>query len=230
MGAQVGVKSAVFPVVVAGDDNCASDVCIGTTTPRVAQDDNNFKGFCHLYIATTYDAGNTLITVDTTPDDPVQVGSICLGGTSCGALDPLNPSSRNLLDFNDFSVDREGRAVLGYADGCIAPACTSGTVAKTPPYFDSRANKASIARQSGGRRLFAAFDPLEPAAPAAPLVNSVKRNGSGVVHLDWSTPDNCGSPITGYRIYRRTHGGTYGGARATGTDKTTYDDDTATDP
>jgi hypothetical protein len=202
---------------------------LGTTTPGDPQDDNNFRGVWHLYIATTYDAGLTWITVDATPDDPVQVGSICLGGTACGALDPLNPSSRNLLDFNDFTVDREGRAVLGYADGCIAPACNSGTVAKTPPYFDSRASKAAIARQSGGRRLFAAYDPLEPSAPAAPLVNSVKRSGTGVVHLDWSAPDDGGSVITGYRIYRRTANGTYGAALATVTDKLTYDDETATD-
>ncbi len=224
-----GVKSAVFPVVVAGDDNRAAFGFLGTTTPGDFQDDNNFKGVWHLYIATTYDAGSSWITIDATPDDPVQVGSLCIGGTGCGALDPLNPSSRNLLDFNDFSVDREGRAVLGYADGCVAPACNSGTVAKTPPYYDSRSSKASIARQSGGRRLFAAFDPIEPAAPGAPLVNSVKRKGSGEVHLDWSAPDNGGSTITGYRIYRRTQSGTYGAPLATVTDKTTYDDATATD-
>lgn len=229
MGAAIGVKAAVFPVVVAGDDNRAAFGYLGTTTPGDYQDDNNFKGVWHLYIATTYDAGNTWITIDATPDDPVQVGSICINGTTCGALDPFNPSSRNLLDFNDFSVDREGRAVLGYADGCIAPACNSATVAKTPPYFDSRANKASIARQSGGRRLFAAFDPLEPSVPAAPLVNSVNRNGVGVVHIDWSEPDNGGSAITAYKVYRRTSNGTYGSPLATVAGKTTYDDLTATD-
>ena len=230
IGNQVGVKSAVFPVVVAGDDNRAAFGFLGTTTPGDYQDDNNFRGVWHLYIATTYDAGVSWITVDATPDDPVQVGSICINGTTCGALDPFNPSSRNLLDFNDFSVDSEGRALLGYADGCIAPACNSGTVAKTPPYFDSRANKATIARQSGGRRLFAAFDPLEPSAPGAPRVNNVERSGSGSVHIEWSAPDNGGSAITGYRIYRRTENGTYGAALATVIDKTTYDDATATDP
>ncbi|HEV8134349.1 MAG TPA: PKD domain-containing protein, partial [Pyrinomonadaceae bacterium] len=230
IGNQVGVKSAVFPVVVAGDDNRAAFGFLGTTTPGDYQDDNNFRGVWHLYIATTYDAGVSWITIDATPDDPVQVGSICINGTTCGALDPFNPSSRNLLDFNDFSVDSEGRALLGYADGCIAPACNSGTVAKTPPYFDSRANKATIARQSGGRRLFAAFDPLEPSAPGAPRVDNVERSGSGSVHIEWSAPDNGGSAITGYRIYRRTENGTYGAALATVVDKTTYDDATATDP
>jgi len=229
IGAQVNVKSAVFPVVVAGDDNRAAFGFLGTTTPGDYQDDNNFRGVWHLYIATTYDAGVSWITIDSTPDDPVQVGSICINGTTCGALDPFNPSSRNLLDFNDFSVDSEGRALLGYADGCIAPACNSGTVAKTPPYFDSRANKATIARQSGGRRLFAAFDPLEPSAPAAPRVDGVERSGSGVVNIQWSAPDNGGSAITGYKIYRRTQNGNYGAALATVVDKTAYDDTTATD-
>jgi hypothetical protein len=230
IGAQIGVKSAVFPIVVAGDDNRAAFGFLGTTTPGDYQDDNNFKGVWHLYIATTYDAGQSWITVDATPDDPVQVGSICINGTTCGALDPFNPSSRNLLDFNDFTVDSEGRAMVGYADGCVAPACNAGTVAKTPPYFDSRANKAAIARQSGGRRLFAAFDPLEPAVPGAPRVDKVKRSGTGEVDIDWSTPDNGGSPITGFRIYRRTENGTYGAPLATVVDKTTYQDATATDP
>ena len=35
--------------------------------------------------------------------EPVQKGSICLGGVICG-------NDRNLLDFNDISVDREGRS------------------------------------------------------------------------------------------------------------------------
>ena len=135
IGSQVGVKSAVFPVVVAGDDNRAAFGFLGTTTPGDFQDDNNFKGVWHLYIATTYDAGNTWITIDATPDDPVQVGSLCVNGTSCGATDPFNPSSRNLLDFNDFTIDSEGRAVLGYADGCLAPGCTrrSGASSSSTP-------------------------------------------------------------------------------------------------
>jgi hypothetical protein len=227
VGAGLGIQNATFPVVVAGDDNRAAYGFLGTTTPGDLQSDANFKGIWHLYIATTYDGGQSYFVVDATPNDPVQVGSICLGGTTCGGVS-LGPSSRNLLDFNDASIDREGRAVIGYADGCLAPSCTTATKdAHVPPYNESRANKAVIARQSGGRRLFAAFDPAEPVAPAAPRVDSVLRDGAGIVHLSWAAPDDGGSPITGYRIYRRTSSGTYGAALATVPDKTTYNDATA---
>jgi PKD repeat protein len=227
VGTGLGIQNATFPVVVAGDDNRAAYGFLGTTTGGDLQSDSDFKGIWHLYIATTYDGGQSYFVVDATPNDPVQVGSICLGGTTCGGVS-LGPSSRNLLDFNDASVDREGRAVIGYADGCLAPSCTTATKdAHVPPYNESRANKAVIARQSGGRRLFAAFDPAEPIAPSAPRVDSVEKDGAGIVHLSWSTPDNGGSPITGYRIYRRTSAGTYGAALATVPDKTTYNDTTA---
>src|SRR3712207_8341344 len=42
--------------------------------------------------------------------------------------------------------------------------------------MQSNQAKGVIARQAGGRRLFAAFDPVEPAPPAAPrLVSAVRR-------------------------------------------------------
>jgi hypothetical protein len=51
------------------------------------------------------------------------------------------------------TVDKEGRSLGGYADGCVAPVCSA-------PNYTGRANKAAIVRQSTGRRLFAAFDPV----------------------------------------------------------------------
>jgi hypothetical protein len=97
----------------------------------------------HLYVATTTDGGATWTTADATPGDPVQRGSICLGGTTCGA-------TRNLLDFIDVTVDAQGRVLVGYADGC-----TGSCVAGGP---NSGAALATIARQTGGPRLFATFD------------------------------------------------------------------------
>ena len=49
------------------------------------------------------------------------------------------------------------------------------------------------------------FDPVEPAAPAAPLVTGY-RTGSDII-LNWSEPDGGGVPITGYNIYRSVNGG-----------------------
>ncbi|HEX2643653.1 MAG TPA: hypothetical protein VHU81_11735, partial [Thermoanaerobaculia bacterium] len=102
-----------------------------------------FAGVWHLYIATTYDGGTTWTTIDATPNDPVQRGSICMSGSTCG-------STRNLLDFMDIAVDAQGRVLVGYADGCVGSCVTAG-----PNSFTSVGN---IARQSGGKGLFASFD------------------------------------------------------------------------
>ena len=150
VGASLGIRNVVFPAVTAGDDNRAAFAFIGTTTAGNYQDQVNFHGVWHLYVATTYDGGRSWVTVDATPGDPVQKGSICTGGTTCG-------QDRNLLDFMDATVDGQGRVLVGYADGCTG-ACASGGAQN----FDAL---ASIARQSGGLGLYAAFDP-PAAAPA----------------------------------------------------------------
>ncbi|HEY9405310.1 MAG TPA: fibronectin type III domain-containing protein, partial [Pyrinomonadaceae bacterium] len=56
-------------------------------------------------------------------------------------------------------------------------------------------------RQSGGKRMFAPFDPPPAALAGAPAVTG-SRSGS-TVNLSWTTPDNGGSPITAYKVYRR---------------------------
>ena len=192
VGSILGVKNAVFPVVVAGDDNRAAYGFLGTTTAGPIGDPG-FEGVWHLYIAHTYDGGKTWILVDVTPFDPVQKGSICLLGIGCSG-------GRNLLDFNDIGVDAQGRALLAYADGCVN--CNNTFTQQ------SIQAKGTIARQSGGRPLFAFFDPpLDPAPPAAPQVVSAVR-ASGIVTVTWLEPDNGGSPITGYKVYRGTASGT----------------------
>ncbi len=220
-GAAFGITHAVFPVVVAGDDNRAAFAFLGTGDPI------NSGGTCdpygtancaniwHLYIATTYDGGANWVTIDATPDDPVQKGVVCLQGTTCAG-------GRNLLDFNDFSIDAEGRGLVGYADGCVN--CNNT--------FDgqSGANHGTVARQSGGRRLFAHFDPIEPMPPASPqMVSAVPQTGG--VLVKWLEPDNGGSPITGYNIYRgTTSGGETFLAHNSGETSTTYLDASAPSP
>ena len=192
VGSILGVKNAVFPVMVAGDDNRAAYSFVGTTTTGTPGDPN-FQGVWHLYIAHTYDGGNTWILIDATPFDPVQKGQICLLGLGCGS------TGRNLLDFNGIDVDAQGRVLVGYADGCVG--CNNTFTGQ------SGDAKGTIARQSGGRRLFSAFDQFEPAPPAAPQLVSAVR-ASGQVTVSWLEPDNGGSPITGYRVYRSTTSGT----------------------
>ena len=186
-----GIEKAVFPVVVAGDDNRAAFSFLGTDPAFYPA-----KQVWHLYIAMTYDGGQSWILVDQTPNDPVQIGNICLLGTGCNG-------ARNLLDFNGIDLDAEGRVLVAYADGCV-------NCANTQPITQSNAAKGTIARQSGGRRLFAAFDPVEPAPPAAPQVSSAVRKSTPTsgVELAWLEPDNGGSPITGYNVYRGATSGT----------------------
>lgn len=222
IGLPFGVKHSVFPVAVAGDPDRAAVGFIGTATDGDPNNMNTFRGVWHLYIATTYDGGKTWTTVNATPGDPVQIGSICRAGTTCGA-------DRNLLDFNDATIDREGRVLIGYADGCLAPACTTATASGNPPYTASRSSKGVITRQSGGKRMFAAFDPpAGPTAPANPRVDSVNRNAFGAVEVRWSEPDNGGSAVTGYNVYRRTASGTYGAPlNSAPIAETAFDDATA---
>jgi hypothetical protein len=190
VGSILGVQNAVFPTMVAGDDNRAAYAFLGTTTPGTIGDPN-FQGVWHLYIATTYDGGQSWILVDATPFDPVQKGKICLLGLGCSG-------GRNLLDFIGSDVDAQGRVLVGFADGCVD--CNNTFTGQ------SGDAKGTIARQSGGRRLFSAFDQFEPAPPAAPQLVSAVR-ASGQVTVSWLEPDNGGSPITNYRVYRSTTSG-----------------------
>jgi hypothetical protein len=139
------VQNVVFPAMVAGDDNRAAFAFLGTTTGGNDQDTANFAGVWHLYIATTIDGGKSWKTVDATPTDPVQRGSICTGGTTCG-------DDRNLLDFMDVTVDGQGRVLVGFADGCTG-ACAADGGAQN---YDAL---ATIARQTDGPRLYSAYDP-----------------------------------------------------------------------
>jgi hypothetical protein len=192
VGAQVGIENIAFPEVVAGDPNRAAFAFYGSTTadsPTESHnggsndDPNAFSGVWHLYIATTFDGGQTWTTQNVTPGDPIQRGPIC-GGSTC----------RNLLDFFDATIDKEGRVLVGWDDGCI-----SGCVNSLPNSFTAR---GTITRQCGGKRMFAAFDPIEPALPEAPGVAGNVNGAGTAVDLSWAIPDDAGATITAYKVYR----------------------------
>ena len=191
VGAMVGIKNAVFPAMVAGSAGRAAMAFYGTTQEGSVHDFNS-EGVWHLYVAHTYDGGAHWITVNATPNDPIQRGGLHLGG---GAH-----IHRNLLDFFDADLDRFGRMTIGYADGCIG-ACVQSS-------DDARGNSftayGTIARQTGGRRLFFGGDSTAPTVPGAPRL-TVTRNGS-VSTLTWSQSEDGGSPITSFKIYRSAGG------------------------
>jgi len=215
LGASVGVVQAVFPEAVAGDPGRASCGFLGTDTAGNLQS-TSFPGKWYLFIATTYDGGKTWTTVNATPNDPVQgAGGICLGGIGCG-------SNRNLLDFNEVTIDDRGRVLFGYDDGCVTDHCLLSGGADNDFVAYAR-----VARQTGGKSLYAKYDPTEPAVPKAPYL-SATRNSSGVT-LRWNTPDNGGSDITSYEILRGSSSGGETQIATAGGDKDQYID-TGVDP
>ncbi len=192
VGKLANINNAVFAAMVAGDKNRAAVAYIGTTTPGSLQA-REFSGVWHMYISTTYDGGNSWHTVNATPNDPVQRGPIWLKGG--GEI------SRNLLDFMDATIDREGRVLVGFADGCLGDCVGAPDSARGNTYEDI----TSIIRQTGGRRMFPEFDPAEPTAPGAPTL-TVSRNGS-LARLTWSQANNGGNASTTYSVYRKEGSG-----------------------
>lgn len=189
LGTRVGIKRAVFAQGIAGDPDRAACGFIATTTAgNYGAED--FPGIWHAYIAVTYDKGLSWSMTNVTPGDPVQgAGGICTGGTTCGA-------NRNLLDFNEMALDEKGRAMLGFADGCVGTCVTNpGTV--------NRSDKAAIARFIGGKSLYKAFDRPEPHVPQAACLAGTRDLDSAT--LTWRAPvDNGLSAITAYKIFRGT--------------------------
>src|SRR5258708_4161703 len=205
VGAAAGINNAVFPEAVAGDDDRAAVAFLGTTSSGSLAA-RTFPGVWYLYIASTFDGGNSWQLVNATPHDPVQRGPIWLTG---GA-----EISRNLLDFNDATIDHDGRVLVAFADGCVG-ACSQSPVSARGNSYSAI---SSIVRQTGGRRMFAAYDPVEPTAPSAPNV-TVTRNGA-LAKLTWGEANDGGSPVTKYSVYRD-------GNLLTNTSQTTYTDPSA---
>ena len=158
VGAPLGIRNVTFPEIIAGDSGRAAYAFLGSTT---AGDPENqtFKGFWYLYVAMTYDGGQSWTVENLTPGDPVERGCIFLAGSG----DCPSPAKRNLYDFMDISTDAHGRALIGYSDGCTGKcdseqslpcddaACDKGDTASTD-------HRSSIARLTCGRGLFAADD------------------------------------------------------------------------
>jgi hypothetical protein len=162
VGTPFGIHNSEFAMVVAGDGDRASVGFLGTTTPgsmqaasfgKNAAGDTFTGGAWHMYVATTYDRGRSWTTVDATPKDPVQRGCIWNSGGS-------NPC-RNLLDFNAMTIDKSGRVLIGFADGCVGPdiAAKNDCVASTDVAANKLVSHGAIVRQLSGRTLFRAYDP-----------------------------------------------------------------------
>jgi len=216
LGATHGIVNAAEIEAVGGSSGRAAVGFLGTNIPGDYQA-LSFPGKWYAFIATTYDGGKNWVTVNATPNDPVQSQTgIWQGGG--GNL------QRNLLDFNEITVDDKGRVLYGYSDGCVSTECIGGTGPNDFVAF------MRVARQSGGKTLFAAndasTDTTAPLLPKPACLSGV-RDVTGSF-LTWKAPDNGGADITGYKIFRGTWSG---GENATPigvtTAKTSFTDTTA---
>jgi hypothetical protein len=182
------LQNVMFPVVVSGDPDRAVVAFLGTSQVGDTQT-NAFTSHStgtdvwDMYVASTFDGGQTWSTVDATPDDPAQLGCIDMQGTT---IPPSNRQDvcgqRNLLDFNDITVDNQGRPIVAYSDGCES-SCPN----ITPPKSSGAVDK--VLRLTSGKGLYAQYDgvlrgsgpggPVLPETPLAVLLPLVAAAGIG---------------------------------------------------
>jgi Bacterial Ig-like domain/BNR/Asp-box repeat len=200
VGTSYGIQNTKFPEVVAGDDNRAAFAFLGTTSAGNDQA-ASFPGVWYLYVAYTYDGGQTWTTVNATPGDPVQRGCIWNGGGS--------NACRNLLDFNDASVDKQGRVLVAYTDGCANFDFTYKSLTGAvhgPSQCDSdpnayantdKANFDALVRQTCGEGLFKAYDPGFTTSCPAPRVVAVHPvDGATGVAVSTTVTATYDEPLT----------------------------------
>jgi hypothetical protein len=220
-GPTAPVAAAVFPQTVAGDNNRAAMFFLATNSQDTAGngatgDDNSgaspgFKGTWYPFMAMTADGGVswTVVRADNDPLhpgalNPAQQGVVCLNGTVCPGPPTVPVDTRNLLDFNEVTVDSAGRVIAVYADGCnFDHACININDNSSDRNGNQGTARLTIIRQRGGTRLFRSFDP----APSVPQTTFVEASpGVKGVQLLWGTPADNGAPIKEYRVYRGSPG------------------------
>jgi fibronectin type 3 domain-containing protein len=215
------IVASTFPTLVAGDNGRVAYSFIGTQTGAAGVNPfaTGFHGIWNIFTSYTYDGGATWTTVKDSAT-PVQYGEIDAGGTTTSG-------QRNLLDFMDSTVTKDGRVLVAYADGCLADCEAAGLTGKTTAQADAEKLSthayATVAYQSAGKGLFAANDVV--LAPTAPTLSGSVVPGANA--LAWTAPtDNGGAAVTSYQVLRGTSAATLAPlATATGT---TYVDRTAT--
>ena len=166
----VEVISSVFPQTDAGDPGRIAITYLGSENSEMLNqsdiDGNPWDGNAHyapnnatyhLYITYSLNALDDEPVFHTyrVTDDPVQVGSICLNSGDCR---DIGGSNRNLLDFNDLHIDREGRVYVAFADGCTGDCATNNNSTAA----DSRDGRGSVYYLANGPSLMEAYGQMSP--------------------------------------------------------------------
>ena len=164
------VISSVFPQTDAGDPGRIAITYLGSENTELLNesdiDGNPWNGNAHyapnnatyhLYITYSLNAldDEPIFHTYRVTDDPVQVGSICLNSGDCR---DIGGSNRNLLDFNDLHIDREGRVYVAFADGCTGDCATNENATAA----DSRDGRGSVYYLASGPSLLEEFGPMIP--------------------------------------------------------------------
>jgi hypothetical protein len=177
----LGLNNVQFPEMIVGDDDRAAFSFIAT--PGIGNDQNNpFRGEWHLYVSTTYDAGHSWTTVDATPKDPINKGCVHMLGLAPGSQRTDKCDFRNMLDFNDITVDKDGRVIVAYTDACAADCSAKDGV-------NADARNLEVLRQQCGRGLYAAGD--------AVLAKAAGCAGSSAARPPVAKPPVAQPPVTG---------------------------------
>ena len=166
----VEVISSVFPQTDAGDPGRIAITYLGSENSEMLNqsdiDGNPWdcnahyapnNATYHLYITYSLNALDDEPVFHTyrVTDDPVQVGSICLNSGDCR---DIGGSNRNLLDFNDLHIDREGRVYVAFADGCTGDCATNNNSTAA----DSRDGRGSVYYLANGPSLIEAYGQMSP--------------------------------------------------------------------
>ncbi|MBT5255396.1 MAG: hypothetical protein HOL72_06495, partial [Euryarchaeota archaeon] len=159
----IEVISTAFPQTDAGDPGRIAVTYLGSENGSLIDttdiDGNNWTGnghyapngvHYHLYVTYSLNAldENPIFHTRRISDDPVQIGAMCLNSGDCRS--DQGGSNRNLLDFNDLTIDLEGRVYIAFADGCI-DACASSA---DPQPADSRTGRGSVYFLNEGPSLY----------------------------------------------------------------------------
>ncbi|MDE0953081.1 MAG: sialidase family protein [Candidatus Poseidoniales archaeon] len=164
----IEIISSTFPQIDAGDPGRIAITYLGsenaselngTNIDGVGWDgnphyaNNNVSYYLYVtYSLNALDANPIFHTVRVSPD-PVQIGSICLNSGDCR---DIGGSNRNLLDFNDLHIDRDGRVYVAFADGCT-DTCATGNNSQPE---DSRSRLGSVYYLGSGPSLYESIGDL----------------------------------------------------------------------
>ena len=162
------VISTAFPQVDAGDPGRIAITYLGSENASELNQSNidgePWDGNAHYananvsyYLYVTYSLNaldpNPVFHTVRASADPVQIGSICLNSGDCR---DIGGSNRNLLDFNDLHIDREGRVYIAFADGCFGECATANNSGPE----DSRSRRGILCYQGSGPSLLEGFGTL----------------------------------------------------------------------